>query len=84
MPSCALAGKSECLKRRMCLQAQPTDSPNIIVMTMMIISVTMMIISVTMMIISATMMMIIGVTLALIVNMVMVLVTTYKKVAVCV
>ena len=77
MPSCALAGKSECLKRRMCLQAQPTDSPNIIVMTMMIISVTMMIISV-------TMMMIIGVTLALIVNMVMVLVTTYKKVAVCV
>ena len=70
MPSCALAGKSECLKRRMCLQAQPTDSPNIIVMTMMIISV--------------TMMMIIGVTLALIVNMVMVLVTTYKKVAVCV
>ena len=47
MPSCALAGKSECLKRRMCLQAQPTDSPNIIVMTMMIISVTMMIVSVT-------------------------------------
>ena len=38
MPSCALAGKSECLKRRMCLQAQPTDSQNIIVMTMMIIN----------------------------------------------
>ena len=77
MPSCALAGKSECLKRRMCLQAQQTDSPNINVMTMMITSVIMIIGSV-------TMMMIIGVTLALIVNMVMVLVTTYKKVAVCV
>ena len=52
--------------------------------TVMMIFVTVMIISVTMMIISVTMMMIIGVTLALIFNMVMGLVTTYKIAAVCV